>query len=380
MCNTDLIKRSNLIIFEFIYIMIEPVFESMPIELTKISRWLIWKELKAKKVPFNASLPEKNANVIDINTWSLFSDAKSAYRTERANGVGFVLSGDGIVCIDIDDCFEKEKPVPEALILLESLNCKYIEISYSGKGLHGLGYSDDLITKKIGKFQGLSVEIYSNKRFIAITGKTIKNEAFDRLSGIAELSAALTASHNVNTAKNNNLRHKSSFTLDSHKLDKIYETLPRSFFPRAQGQRNRHVFILARFFKFEHSNLILEELRYLVKKWHKEIEHIVKTKDFYSTWSDFNKAYEKAICPIDLLDEIIIKIAKDIQLPDFITDFFSGDTHEEEMLMLIKICAAYQYHSVKEKTTEQTFYISCRHASTLLTDVFPFLRMNHVIA
>ena len=102
-------------------------------------------------------------------TWSDYQTAKAS---THGDGMGFVLSGDRVTCIDLDYCYDG-KPTDAAQSLIDSLPDTYIEISPSGKGLHIWGYTD-LDKGRRFTLDGLSVEIYPNGRYITMTGKALK--------------------------------------------------------------------------------------------------------------------------------------------------------------------------------------------------------------
>ena len=97
----------------------------------------------------------------------------------QGDGLGFVLAGDGITCIDLDYCYDGE-PTDEALALINSLPDTYIEISPSGKGLHIWGYTDLQQGRRFTR-NGLSIEIYPNGRYITMTGNALKRAPLAKL-------------------------------------------------------------------------------------------------------------------------------------------------------------------------------------------------------
>ena len=108
-------------------------------------------------------------SVTHPGSWSSYSTAKAS---KFGDGLGFVLNGDGIVCIDLDHCYDGA-PTAEALALIESLPNTYIEISPSGTGLHIWGLGKMATGRRITR-NGLSIEIYPSGRFITMTGNVLK--------------------------------------------------------------------------------------------------------------------------------------------------------------------------------------------------------------
>ena len=101
--------------------------------------------------------------------WSTYQVAKTS---RYGDGLGFVLNGDGIVCIDLDHCIEGGQVNAEAQALLDSLPETYSEISPSGNGLHVWGYAKMDSGRRFTR-NGLSVEIYPSGRYITMTGKAL---------------------------------------------------------------------------------------------------------------------------------------------------------------------------------------------------------------
>lgn len=84
--------------------------------------------------------------------------------------MGFVLAGDGIVCLDLDHCIVDGQPTEPAARLLARLPDTYIEISPSGTGLHVWGYGT-LARGRRTVVEGQALEAYGTGRFITVTGR-----------------------------------------------------------------------------------------------------------------------------------------------------------------------------------------------------------------
>jgi primase-polymerase (primpol)-like protein len=117
-----------------------------------------------------------------------YSEARDALNREDvdANGLGFVLNGDGVVCVDIDDCVEGGEPTVEAREFLDAIGRTYVEYSPSGRGLHVWGFAF-MDKGRVFKGRHLKVEVYPNKRFITVTGRPYRDGELGRL----DLDAAL---------------------------------------------------------------------------------------------------------------------------------------------------------------------------------------------
>jgi len=109
------------------------------------------------------------ASSTNPETWS---DFQTAIGSQIGDGPGFVLNGDGIVCIDLDHCFD-ESPDPEAQSILDLFPNTYVEISPSGTGLHIWGYANLEKGRRFSR-NGQSVEIYPSGRYITVTGQAFR--------------------------------------------------------------------------------------------------------------------------------------------------------------------------------------------------------------
>ena len=81
------------------------------------------------------------------------------------------MNGDGIVCIDLDDCVERGRINSKARALIDSLPKTFVEFSPSGKGLHIWGYGNVDGGRKFEK-DGLKVEVYGTGRYLTVSGNT----------------------------------------------------------------------------------------------------------------------------------------------------------------------------------------------------------------
>jgi primase-polymerase (primpol)-like protein len=109
-------------------------------------------------------------------TWS---DYQTASQSTAGDGLGFVLNGDGLICIDLDHCFDGE-PSAEAQALIDLLPPTYIEVSPSGTGLHLWGYASLDKGRRFNR-NGLSVEVYPNGRYLTVTGNALIRAPFQQL-------------------------------------------------------------------------------------------------------------------------------------------------------------------------------------------------------
>lgn len=325
-----------------------PNFDSAPRELVQLPRWVLW---RGKKIPYQASNPRKTASSTDPATWGSFDLARRGFAPSRDNGVGFVLTADdGLACIDID-----HNTSQEAVDLLRDLNCRYIERSPSGNGLHGWGYFSGDLPRKKGRFQNLDVEIYRDQRYITYTGDVIEAGALVMLSGVSDLSA-----------------HLQKRTEDLQKSTEEYRGVLRStevispcaapvavqgFIPEAEGQRNKSLFELARHLKGAIPDATKADLRPIIQEWHSLALPVIGTKDFAMTWTDFLRGWEAVKFPHgETLAAILAEVGSD-PLPHGLEGMGYGPATG----LLAKVCRRLaKFHGA------DPFYISARQAGELI--------------
>ena len=145
-------------------------FPDVPQSLKDLPRWLLWKLEKrggkTTKVPYS---PKGNGSSTDSSTWVSYHIAVETLQgsPEKYSGIGFVLNGDGISCIDCDHCITDGEVSPEVLEIIEEVD-SYTEISPSGTGIH-IWFRGNL-PQGSGNRKG-SFEIYETGRYITITGE-----------------------------------------------------------------------------------------------------------------------------------------------------------------------------------------------------------------
>lgn len=156
---------------------IKPAFPNIPEHLLSLP-WAVWAaELRAgtrekwNKAP-RSPITGRMIGTDKPKLFGTFEQAKAAYATGRYTGVGVLLTGNGIVGVDIDD-FDatfKEKPAVKKWLATAIAAGAYCERSPSGKGLR-------LFMR--GKLPGTgrksgSLEIYDNVRFLTVTGAIVE--------------------------------------------------------------------------------------------------------------------------------------------------------------------------------------------------------------
>jgi len=158
-------------------------FENIPLEMRKQIAWVLWRyELrqgqdKPTKPPYNAKTG-KLASVDDEQTWSSFEEVVSVYLANQSiwSGIGFMLSKrDPYFVIDLDDTAkfppeQRDEIANRYNKIINDIGETYIEVSPSRNGLHifGRGQTPD------GRRRD-GVELYSDRRFITMTGWVYRN-------------------------------------------------------------------------------------------------------------------------------------------------------------------------------------------------------------
>jgi primase-polymerase (primpol)-like protein len=128
--------------------------------MTVLPRWVRW-EANTKRPLTVTGRPASSTNPA---TWSPFDQATAA--TVGA-GLGLVLDGDGLVCIDLDGCIAADGQLTErAAAIVATAGATYIEVSPSGRGLHIWGYGQ---VRRGRRRRG--VEVYGTGRYITVTGQ-----------------------------------------------------------------------------------------------------------------------------------------------------------------------------------------------------------------
>lgn len=323
--------------------MLPPDFRAMPAELCSIPRWVVW---NGAKVPYCATAINRKASSTEPNTWAAFDQAQNAYEEGGYQGVGFVLSGDGVVGVDLDKCVHAGEPAPAALGLLDRIGCEYIEISPSGTGLRGFGYGDNIPGRR-GQLDGVNVELYARGRYLTVTGHPIKAGPLVKLPGFSEVANAIRPPDLQKNTEDDrsNLLHSSV-------------GIPASTLPAQEGQRNQCLFALARWVKGINPDATRDELRAIAQEWHRLALPVIGTKDFAVTWTDFTRGLEKVRQPHgSTLQTIINKIDHTTPLPTGIDALGYGDTAKH----LVRLCKALQGHE-----GDAPFFISARQAGEVL--------------
>lgn len=329
--------------------MLAPNFSEVPAELTRLHRWLVW---RGAKVPYCAAVPSMNASSTDPETWSSFEQARTTYEEGGFSGIGLALNGDGLVGVDLDKCVADGRPIPGALDLLDRLDCGYIEYSPSGNGLRGFGYGPNIKGTR-GRLDGINVELYSQGRYLTVTGHTIKQGPIKQLSGFADLATSIrTAPADTYREDRDDSSHISVLSVLS-----VGDAIERTK-PSKDGERNHCLFELARLVKASWPHATKEELRSIATQWHEAALPFIGTKDFLTTWCDFSRGFEQVKYPAGTT---LRQIIGDIDMGAPIPDGIAALGYSAKAIQLYRICQRLQ-----EQAGAEPFFLSSRQAGELL--------------
>ena len=137
----------------------------LPFELTSRARWI---RRTATKIPLQTD--GRVASSTNPFTWTDYEDAASS---TAGVGLGFVLNGDGVVCLDVDHCVTDGVPDVWVRGLLRDVAGTYVELSPSGTGLHIWGLASLDFGGRVVSYGPGSVEIYGSGRYLTVTGSAL---------------------------------------------------------------------------------------------------------------------------------------------------------------------------------------------------------------
>ncbi len=332
--------------------MLPPIFENIPRELKNHDQWVVWKDAK---IPYDPRAVNSKASVINPSSWGSFEDAKVAYEEGGWLGIGYVLNGTGIVGVDLDKCVIDGTPSPASLAILEGLGTTYIELSPSGTGLHAYGFAENLRSGTVGNFNNVVVELYSNVRYLTITGHSIKRGPLQRLFGFAELADKILGRFTQETQDTQETQSNSYVSCVAYVSCVKELTFPENSVPTGVGQRNKAVFNLARWLKGVEPDCSKDRQREILRHWHDKHLNVIGTKDFGETWVDFSNALRNIKRPYG---ETLNQCLNDLPPAPALAEL---DECGPSGVYLMRICLALQKHHQADP-----FYLSSRIAGQLL--------------
>jgi hypothetical protein len=145
----------------------------IPNEMRERRAWVVWRmedrDGRPTKVPY-ACEGAGTAKSNDPSTWSSWTVALMTYGASEWSGMGYMLAGGDVTCIDLDHCIVDGVIEPWAQAIVDKVD-SYTEKSQGGDGLHIFVRG----TPPAGRRRKGTVEMYGpdDNRYIAVTGQRL---------------------------------------------------------------------------------------------------------------------------------------------------------------------------------------------------------------
>lgn len=337
--------------------------DSIPELLKSTPHWVLWKRNKDGKKPPYSGLTGKAADITESGVGVTFEQAlQKLKQSGRFDGVGYILTGDGLVGIDLDDCLQDERVAADAYEFLLSLGCKYVEYSPSGNGLHGLGFSDSVIAPAIGQFKSAKVEIYASNRYLTVTGQLVAG--FPQNGALVDMPQLGVAAKDVRrrtptqvtqATQDPQVTHDTNVTNVSAPERCVLDQVPERCIPPGFGTRNKTIFQLARYLKGVMPDASEDDLYPILVKWFQTYVHRFRTKELEVSWADFLSAWESVAVPFGATLDTVLKNPQPI--PDWMRSHRFGKKGDE----LLTVCV-----TLAEHHKPKPFFLSARQAGELI--------------
>lgn len=157
---------------------LKPKLENIPAGLRELP-WAVWIAEPRKNKPGKfdkAPRSPETGHKIGTDKPPLFGtyeQAVAAYEAGGYTGVGVLLTGDGLIGVDIDDYPQTvaERPEVKSWVIRAIKDEAYCEASPSGTGLR-LFMRGDPLPDNVKRKHG-HLEIYDNVRFLTVTGHLV---------------------------------------------------------------------------------------------------------------------------------------------------------------------------------------------------------------
>lgn len=152
-----------------------PIFDNIPAGL-KECPWAVWtaeprpnKPGKFNKAPRSPETGRK-IGADKPHLFGTYEQAVTAYETGKYTGLGVLLTGDGLIGVDIDEVNQTfvDQPNVRAWVIAAIRADAYCETSPSGTGLR-LFMLGNPLPDNAGRRHG-HLEIYDDVRFLTVTG------------------------------------------------------------------------------------------------------------------------------------------------------------------------------------------------------------------
>lgn len=153
--------------------------------LGNFKQWVLWLGVPDPKRPGKTNKfpidPQGGYRVTahDENAWLTFEQAAQLFPGSNATGLGFVVTKDDpFFFVDIDDAFDGNVWNAISQELGSVFAGAAVEISQSGRGAHIIGTGLATVPTISRMKKGPGFDIYTERRFIAITGTNAQGNAF----------------------------------------------------------------------------------------------------------------------------------------------------------------------------------------------------------
>lgn len=343
----------------------EIIADAIPSTLKSTPHWVLWRTRHGKKPPYSVH----TGRAVDITKPGAGATFEQAWHTllssDRFEGLGYILSGDGLVGIDIDDCLSDPHATADALEFLDAVGCQYIEISPSGQGLHGLGFDQTANLPATGWFKSAKVEIYANKRYLTVTGQLLPvlsgNGHLQVMPHLAQCVKKLVRTPPTQVTQ---VIQETQVTQGTHGsqaggLDipvcNLLNGLPGSCIPTGFGTRNRTIFHFARYLAGLVPNAKDDQLYTYFVAWFETHKQQFRTQDMGISWADFLSAREAVRSPYGTT--LQAALAKPQAIPMWMQTHRFGQRANR----LLGLCVTLAHHHAPHP-----FFLSARQAGQLV--------------
>jgi putative DNA primase/helicase len=203
-------------------------------DLKNESRWMCYDHNKKPRNPKTLAF----GGHTKIENLVTYKDAQYVVDINHdMKGTGIVFYGDGLVGIDLDDCYfdvdgeEHLQPYAQYLITLAE---SYTERSPSGKGIHILGYGKLPKALTITDIDGTNVEAYENGRYFTFTENMVSDT--DTINDIQHVIDEIY-SHAIPDAKTDKQEVLKPESLSPQRVSYDYDNPPSSEYMRDLYER-----------------------------------------------------------------------------------------------------------------------------------------------
>jgi hypothetical protein len=166
----------------------------LPGDMLEEKRWLVWRDEDGRKVPYYPTTHRRRSGTMetaqDYAAMGSHPEAMDAlkHHTPHYTGLGYAITH-GNLLLDLDDVLGSDGKFiddwAEKFTYKAIASGAFVEVSHSGTGIHIIGRGH---ARKAGS-KGVKIEVYPDKRFVAITGQLLGNTTCpDSVTDITEFA------------------------------------------------------------------------------------------------------------------------------------------------------------------------------------------------